>query len=1042
VQYGRLGTVGQTQMKEFASAEAASAAYDKLIAEKVQQGYVEVTGDDQAPSSVPDQPLAREAHRTPAGPGEPLVGGDVAASPIAATAATEVAPQLAGSDDVARSIDLTPIDYLWATWWPWTPLHRPDPPPFDHEQALTRLSRIKTSNYGWDWDWTMARIPPSLTADEASFWFRAMTAWRRSGHGAKAPAAIADELRQKGTAPVDDVEEIRERLSACAQCAQILPPEIMLPLAALLPFRRLVDLLLEDDRRPAAHSYFSTTPALIDGFRLYVLPYLGVVEREALRGRLAAALPFQAWPADPYEVPPAAFFLAALVGPHDVLRALVESWPDDLYTKGDWHDHYHRPQHIVFGLGDPRLVEAQMRRLRLRLRTPDYVRAWLAHTAYAALDVIRDTILGVGNREEAATLLKTFAIVQAPEAAEPMLELMLRSKAPQVARDWLDTHPVHSARGLISVAARRGALTDAAVDTLRRLARRGYAEPIARALASEPPDVAGRLRDVIWSEDDRHAPFDDTTTPEWLRAALAHVVATKGTTGAAWVHDADLPPISVGDKRLSDDQVAALLVALRNSRLGAPHPVVSALREHADRAALDRFAWRLFELWLAEGAPSRENWAMQAIGHLGHDAAVLKLTPLIRQWPGESQHQRAVMGVECLRAIGTDAALMAINGIAQKVKFKGLQARAHACMEQIAQDRGLTRVELEDRIVPDCDLDERGSRVFDFGVRQFRFVLGPSMKPMVRDQTGALKPDLPKPGAKDDAAMAAQAVADWKLLKKQVAEVAKVQAVRLEQAMITGRRWSAPEFETLLVRHPLMTHLVRLLVWGVYDETGTVRASFRVTEDHTYADGDDDAFDLPADARVGVVHPLHLSDAERATWGEVLSDYEIVPPFAQLGRTIYHLAPEELAASEIMRFKGARVPAQTLVFTLEKRGWTRGTPMDAGVFDEHSKPFYSADVTAVVQYETGVPVGYMAGWEDQTIRHCYFVPGIAAPTGYRWNAQMVPLATVDPVVVSEVRPHGHRCEGTLAWRTRIYRRRSREFNAPPPSCCMPMSCGA
>jgi hypothetical protein len=34
-------------------------------------------------------------------------------------------------------------------------------------------------------------------------------------------------------------------------------------------------------------------------------------------------LPFQAWPADPYEVPPAAFFLAALVGPHDALRALA-----------------------------------------------------------------------------------------------------------------------------------------------------------------------------------------------------------------------------------------------------------------------------------------------------------------------------------------------------------------------------------------------------------------------------------------------------------------------------------------------------------------------------------------------------------------------------------------------------------------------------------------------------------------------------------------------------------------------------------------------
>ena len=57
-------------------------------------------------------------------------------------------------------------------------------------------------------------------------------------------------------------------------------------------------------------------------------------------------------------------------------------------------------------------------------------------------------------------------------------------------------------------------------------------------------------------------------------------------------------------------------------------------------------------------------------------------------------------------------------------------------------------------------------------------------------------------------------MADWKLLKKQVKEVAKLQALRLEQAMVTGRRWAAEEFESLLVKHPLMSNLVRLLTWA------------------------------------------------------------------------------------------------------------------------------------------------------------------------------------------------------------------------------------
>ena len=132
-------------------------------------------------------------------------------------------------------------------------------------------------------------------------------------------------------------------------------------------------------------------------------------------------------------------------------------------------------------------------------------------------------------------------------------------------------------------------------------------------------------------------------------------------------------------------------------------------------------------------APAKEKWAFLAVGHLGGDASVLKLTPMLRAWPGESQHQRAVTGLEVLRTIGSDTALMQLNSIAQKLKFKGLKKQAQEFMEAIARDKGLTRSELEDRIVPDLELDARGSRTFDFGPRQFKLVFGQDMKPMISD---------------------------------------------------------------------------------------------------------------------------------------------------------------------------------------------------------------------------------------------------------------------------------------------------------------------
>ena len=330
---------------------------------------------------------------------------------------------------------------------------------------------------------------------------------------------------------------------------------------------------------------------------------------------------------------------------------------------------------------------------------------------------------------------------------------------------------------------------------------------------------------------------------------------------------------------------------------------------------------------------------------------MLKLTPLIRVWPGESQHARAVFGLECLRAIGSTMALMQLGSIAQKLKFQGLRQKAERFVREIATERGLTQQQLEDQMVPDCGLDEQGRREFSFGARKFSFVLGADLKPRVRDVEGKLRPDLPAPGVRDDAVLAAEAIASWKLLKKQIGDVAKTQARRLEQAMVAGRRWNIDSFTNLLVRHPLMIHLTRSLIWCGFDEAGERILTFRVTEERDFADVDDNAVSLTDAHTVAIVHPLYLSETERSRWGEVLGDYEITAPFPQLGRTVYSLSPDERQADRLTQFCDLQIPAPSLVFTLEKLGWIRGATSDAGLFEQHFRHFPAADVTAVVAYE-------------------------------------------------------------------------------------------
>ncbi len=500
--------------------------------------------------------------------------------------------------------------------------------------------------------------------------------------------------------------------------------------------------------------------------------------------------------------------------------------------------------------------------------------------------------------------------------------------------------------------------------------------------------IAPKIQADVLSDEAVAQCFTEQTTPEWLSHEVKALQRKKATL-PSWVSLPDLPSVQVGEYCFNADQTNALLLALKQSTLDSPHPLTKALKQQAQTKTLDAFVWRLLELWLNEGGPSKDKWAMMALTHLGSDAIALKLTPLIRIWPGEKQHPRAVVGLDCLRAMGTDTAIMQIHGLSQTLKFRALKVRAQECMAAIARDRSLTPEELEDRIVPTLGLDPRNMPIFDFGDRQFQCVVSSDLKPKVRDGAGQLKTDLPKAGAKDNSEMAEQAIAAWKLLKKQISEVLRIQKTRLENAMATERRWANADFERLLVQHPLMTHLSQGLVWGGYDESDRLMGTFRVAEDRTYSDYQDHSFSLTDVATVGILHPFRIGPNLKAIWGQLMSEYEIIPPFAQINREIFALEPAERNSKIIQRFKAINIMALA-----QRLGWHRNSLYDN--YDDPSwvcwKHFPKAQITAVVGGDLNTPM------------QCRFVEGspsyVSFPDSRRdWG---IPLSQVDLVIISEV----------------------------------------
>ncbi|GLY32643.1 DUF4132 domain-containing protein [Kineosporia sp. NBRC 101731] len=588
-------------------------------------------------------------------------------------------------------------------------------------------------------------------------------------------------------------------------------------------------------------------------------------------------------------------------------------------------------------------------------------------------------------RQSAALMAPLLLPFSSPELAVMMADWLARLKSVRAtASAWLLRHPEPAARALVPVALdRAGAARRQAENALLHLGTRGQGEAVLAAARTYGTEAAVAIEHLLGRDPLTVLPAKVPALPAW------------GQTGL-------LPPVRLrdGSGALPGPAMEHLVTIFALSRLDQPYPGLDVVRDVVQPEDLSAFAWDLFQRWYASGAVAKDNWVLDGLALAGDDEVVRRLSPLILAWPGEGGHARAVTGVNVLAAIGSDVALMHLHNIAQRAKFKGLKTTAQQKMATVADSLGFTSEQLADRLVPGLGLQADGSMVLDYGPRQFVVGFDEHLRPYGADATGQRLKNLPKPGAKDDPELAPAAYQQFSALKKDVRKIGADVVRRLEQAMVNGRRWSGAEFRQLFVDHPLQWHVVRRLVWGLHDSEGNLIGSLRVAEDRTFADVSDDETAVADDAVVGVVHPLHLGDAV-AAWSEVFADYEILQPFAQLARTVYTLSPQEAETGSLERFEGVKIPT-TKVLGLERRGWRRDDPMDAGIQGSIEVSFTSG-VGCGISLDPGIIVGDPNDWEEQTLAHVWLSNSSAWACGQtRATGSRLPLRPSDLVAVSEI----------------------------------------
>ncbi|MEM9191630.1 MAG: DUF4132 domain-containing protein, partial [Myxococcota bacterium] len=505
------------------------------------------------------------------------------------------------------------------------------------------------------------------------------------------------------------------------------------------------------------------------------------------------------------------------------------------------------------------------------------------HGSDALVGLLHGRRLGHLDYEDAGEWITALEAMISPKTA-PVWARIRRSRKRwrPAAEAWLRQHAEIATLGLVPVAVgREGKDRKDAEDALLFLLRTGQRNTIEQVAARYSTEVQSALTQIL-SRDWRVVDAKPPKLPPFLRST-------------------DLPPLRLraGGILGADDRDAWIELL---SVAPADYPAFvgeESLRDAFDSESLESFVATLFELWAAADGPGKHDWMLRAMVALPFEATTRRLAMLARGW-ARSKQAPARRACEALASIGSDVALLHLGHIAATTRFQTLRGEAEKHLEEVARTRGLSRDDLEDRIVPDLGLAVDGTLDVSFGDRTFRASVDPALQVYLIDGDNTRVPAFPRGRKSDgDPALRREAKARFDAFKKDVQSIADRQKRRAERAMVLGRSWSLADARRYFFDHPLARHLARGLVWQCE------AAGFRVAEDGTFATVDDEELELFEDAEVRIAHPLNL--AECAAWTDRFADYEVVQPFPQLGRATAAPQDDELPRRTVDRAAGTSV---------------------------------------------------------------------------------------------------------------------------------------
>ena len=521
------------------------------------------------------------------------------------------------------------------------------------------------------------------------------------------------------------------------------------------------------------------------------------------------------------------------------------------------------------------------------------------------------------------------------------------------------------------------ALLEAALETEKNAK---VIEAIREKLGSEAPAAVGTVADIA-----------------------ANLVKGNKLKKLSWLLDDQLQTLRNADGTPADDSVrnAILLSYCELGRIGRSD-TAAGLSAGLDAADLEKLAVQVYERWFADGAQAKQKWVLPFAAVYGGTAMTQRLSKAIHDWP---EHQRGAIACDAVMALALSsdpAAIVIVDAISRKFKFRQVKTAAAAALENAARELGMSTEELADRIVPDLGFGKDGKRVFDYGKRSFTVRLTSTLELEIVNDQGKTVKNMPAPGKTDDP-QALDAYEAFKTMKKGIKTTVSAQRARLESALSVLRCWDTERWQALFVDNPIMHQFAMSLIWGIYED-GKLTDTFRYMEDGTFNTVDEDEYNLPENAKIGLVHPVELDGETLEGWKQQLEDYEIKQSIDQLSRTVHTLDEAKAGATALEDFGGKMLNALSLSGKLLQQGWYRGSVQDGGAFYCFFREDKELGIGAELRF-SGTAVGYDDG-ENVTVYDAVFYTGTVNRGSYVYDTlsseQLVPLGDVPARYYSEI----------------------------------------